>query len=253
MTREQAIMKRKRYRLILGAIVALVVLACIGFVLYVGSYYRADEMVAQAMAPVDGIFVEKTDGGAIVFSPSEPKAGLIFYPGGKVEHTAYAPLMRACAEQGILCVLVKMPCNLAVLDVNAADGIPERFPEIGSWYIGGHSLGGAMAASYAAHHADELDGLVLLAAYSTEDLTKSGLTVCSIYGSEDGVMNRKKYDANKANLPGNTSELVIEGGCHAGFGSYGPQDGDGTPSISGEEQMARTAERIADIASIAAQ
>ncbi len=246
-------MKRKRNRIILGAILALIVLVCVGFALYVGSYYRADEAAAQAMAPTVGISVEKTDGDAIVFSPSEPKAGLIFYPGGKVEHTAYAPLMRACAEKGILCVLVKMPCNLAVLDVNAADGIAERFPQLGSWYIGGHSLGGAMAASYAAGHADELDGLVLLAAYSTEDLTKSGLTVCSIYGSEDGVMNSEKYDANRANLPSDASELIIDGGCHAGFGSYGPQDGDGTPTISGEEQMARTAERIADIVLAAVQ
>ncbi len=245
--------KRKRRRIILGAVLTVIVLICVGFALYVGSYYRADEAAAQAMAPTDGISVEKTDGDTIVFSPSEPKAGLIFYPGGKVEHTAYAPLMRACAEQGILCVLVKMPCNLAVLDVNAADGIAERFPEIGSWYIGGHSLGGAMAASYAAHHADELDGLILLAAYSTEDLTKSGLTVCSIYGSEDRVMNKEKYDANRANLPDDAEELIIEGGCHAGFGSYGPQDGDGTPTISGEEQMARTAERIADVVFTAVQ
>ncbi len=245
--------KRKRLRIILGAVLAVIVLICVGFALYVGSYYRADEAAAQAMAPADGISVDETDGDAIVFAPSEPKAGLIFYPGGKVEYTAYAPLMRACAEQGLLCVLVKMPCNLAVLDVNAADGIAERFPEIDSWYIGGHSLGGAMAASYAAHHADELDGLILLAAYSTEDLTKSGLTVCSIYGSEDGVMNKEKYDANRANLPDDTGELVIDGGCHAGFGSYGPQDGDGTPTISGEEQIARTAEWIADVVFTAVQ
>jgi len=238
--------QRKRRRIILGTILTVIVLICIGFALYVGSYYRADEAAAQAMAPADGISVEKTDGDTIVFSPSQPKAGLIFYPGGKVEYTAYAPLMRACAERGILCVLVKMPFNLAVLDVNAADGIAERFPKIGSWYIGGHSLGGAMAASYAVGHADELDGLILLAAYSTEDLTESGLTVCSIYGLEDGVMNKKKYDANRANLPDDAEELVIDGGCHAGFGSYGPQAGDGTPTISGEEQIIQTAERIAD-------
>ncbi len=245
--------KRKRFRIILGAVLTVIVLVCVGFALYVGSYYRADEAAVQAMAPADGISVEKTDGDTIVFAPSEPKAGLIFYPGGKVEYTAYAPLMRACAEQGFLCILVKMPCNLAVLDVNAADGIAERFPEIDSWYIGGHSLGGAMAASYAAHHADELDGLILLAAYSTEDLTKSRLTVCSVYGSEDGVMNKEKYDANRANLPDDAEEHVIDGGCHAGFGSYGPQDGDGTPTISSEEQIAQTAGRIADIVFTAVQ
>lgn len=253
MTREQTAIKHKRRRIILGAVLMVLVLICVGFAFYVGSYYRADETVVQAMVPTDGISVEQTDEDAIVFAPSEPKAGLIFYPGGKVEYTAYAPLMRACAERGFLCVLVKMPCNLAVLDVNAADGIAERFPELGSWYIGGHSLGGAMAATYAAHHADELEGLILLAAYSTEDLTKSGLTVCSIYGSEDGVMNKEKYDGNRANLPEDTSELVIEGGCHAGFGSYGPQDGDGTPTISSEEQIAQTAEWIADFVFTATQ
>ena len=83
-----------------------------------------------------------------------------------------------------------MPCNLAVLDSNAADGIAEQYPDIETWFIGGHSLGGAMAASYAAGHSDELDGLILLAAYSTEDLSGSDLAVLSIYGSEDQVLNR---------------------------------------------------------------
>ena len=115
----------------------------------------------------------------------------------------------------------KMPCNLAVLDMNAADSIPERFSEVTDWYIGGHSLGGAMAASYAAKHTDELDGLVLLAAYSTADLTDSGLRVYAAYGSEDGVLNREKYEADRVNLPQDTTETVIDGGCHAGFGSYG--------------------------------
>ena len=92
----------------------------------------------------------------------------------------YAPLLHDLAEDGILCVLVKMPCNLAVLDMNAADSIPERFSEVTDWYIGGHSLGGAMAASYAAKHTDELDGLVLLAAYSTADLTDSGSNLATV-------------------------------------------------------------------------
>lgn len=245
--------KLKKRWLVLGIVLAVVVLLGAAFAVYVGSYYRADETAARAMAPADGITVEMTDGDAVVFAPPEPRAGLIFYPGGKVEYTAYAPLMRACAERGILCVLVKMPCNLAVLDMNAADGIAERFPEIGNWYIGGHSLGGAMAASYAAGHGGELDGLVLLAAYSTADLTGSDLAVLSVYGTEDGVMDREKYAAYRGNLPAGTVEVVIDGGCHAGFGSYGPQDGDGTPTISGEEQVLQTAERIADMVSAASR
>lgn len=247
MTREQTAIKRKRLRIALGAILAAILLMCAGFAVYVGDYYHADEAAVQAMAAADDITVSKGDGNAIVFTPSNPKAGLIFYPGGKVEYTAYAPLMRSCAEKGILCVLVKMPCNLAVLDMNAADGIAGQFPEVNRWYIGGHSLGGAMAAAYAADHSGELDGLILLAAYSTKDLKGSGLDVLSVYGSEDQVLNREKYEGYQGNLPSGTTEIVMEGGCHAGFGSYGPQKGDGTPMISGEEQVMGTVSEIADI------
>ena len=191
----------------------------------------------------DGIQVEQ-GGNVTWFLPERPKAGLIFYPGGKVEVSAYAPLMRAFAENGMLCALVKMPGNLAVLSPNAADGLQQAHPEITDWYIGGHSLGGAMAASYAAKHAEDYDGLILLAAYSTKDLTDTSLQVLSVYGSEDGVMNRDSYEKDRTNLPADCTEVVIQGGCHAQFGSYGAQDGDGTPSISGEEQIRQTAECV---------
>lgn len=170
----------------------------------------------------------------------------MLYPGGKVEYTAYAPLMLALAERDVLCVLIPMPCNLAVLHPNAAEGIPEQFPEIENWYIGGHSLGGSMAASYGVKHSEELGGLVLLAAYSTADLTDSGLDVLSMYGSEDGVLNMEKYESYRGNLPETTVEIVIPGGNHALFGSYGAQDGDGEASISPAEQIQYVAERIAE-------
>ena len=80
-----------------------------------------------------------------------------------------------------------------------------------------------MAANYAAAHSEDYDGLILLAAYSTKDLTQTPLRVLSVYGSEDGVMNRETYGKNWANLPSNTTEIILDGGCHAQFGSYGPQ------------------------------
>lgn len=172
-------------------IITLTVLLAIAaaFLIYVSDYYRADEAANAALLTDDSVTVAVSD-GRVVFTPSgEPSAGLIFYPGGKVEYTAYAPLMHRLAEDGIQCVLLKMPFNLAVLDVNAADGIPEEFPEIGSWYIGGHSLGGTMVASCAAGHPGDFDGLILLASYSTAGLSDSGLRVLSVYGSEDGVLN----------------------------------------------------------------
>ena len=106
-------------------------------------------------------------------------------------------------------------------------------------------MGGAMAANYAAKHSDALDGLVLLAAYSTADLMDSGLRVYTTYGCEDGVLNREKLEANRGNLPQDTVETVINGGCHAGFGSYGSQQGDNVPTISAEEQQQQTADAVA--------
>jgi len=234
---------RKRFAAAALTVLVLAILAGICAV-YVGDYYRADRDAMEAFAPMNSVSAQLHDDGTLVFAPENATKGFIFYPGGKVEYTAYQPLMAACAQQGILCILVEMPFNLAVLDINAADGIQELYPDIDTWYIGGHSLGGSMAASYLADHREDYDGLILLGSYSTADLSESGLAILSVYGSEDRVMNRDKYEENKSHLPGDFTEVVIQGGCHAYFGMYGPQEGDGKPGISNEEQILLTAEQI---------
>ena len=226
-------------------VVALLFGAC---AIYVCDYYHADTETIATFAPMQSVERHVLDNGAVVFEPrGEAVAGLIFYPGGKVEHTAYEPLMAACAERGLLCILVEMPLRLAVLDVNAADGMQEMYPEIEDWYLGGHSLGGSMAASYLEKHADEYEGLILLGSYSTADLSQSGLSVLSVFGSEDTVMNREKYDKYWSNLPPDAVEYIIEGGCHAYFGMYGAQKGDGTPTISNDAQINITAQKITEL------
>ena len=221
----------------LGAVAVLLLCGvCWG---YAADFYHADDIAVAAMSSAADVTVEQK-GNTLAFVPEDAEAGMIFYPGGKVEYTAYAPLMRALADSGVLGVLVRMPLNLAVLDMNAADGIPEQYPQIRHWYIGGHSLGGSMAASHAAKNTSAYEGLVLLASYSTADLSTFGLSVISIYGSEDGVLNMEKYAEYRRNFPTVFEEHIIEGGCHAGFGSYGPQDGDGAPKITGEAQIAET-------------
>jgi hypothetical protein len=220
------------------AVIAVLTAVCINCaVVYVNDYYEADSAAERALKDYDGVTVEYTRQDAILFVPEEIKAGFIFYPGGKVEYTAYAPLLHELAENGILCVLPHMPCNLAVLDVNAADGYIGQYPGVERWYIGGHSLGGAMAASYYSEHLEEFDGLILCAAYATVDISGDQARVLSMYGSNDGVLNMPKYEANRTNLPDDFEEQVIEGGCHAFFGSYGAQDGDGEPTISNAEQI----------------
>lgn len=245
--------KKKRLvkRLLLVVLIVIVVITA-AFGWYVNDYSRADDTALVAVAdengPADGVTVSALADGEIVFVPEQPRAGLIFYPGGKVEPEAYAPLLTQCASRGILCVLVQPPFNLAFFDINAADGIPEQFPEVDTWMIGGHSLGGVAATSYLAHHESDYDDLVLLASYSASDLTEFGGEVLLVVGSEDGVLNRDAYEDALDLLPAGAQEIVIDGGNHAGFGNYGEQDGDGKASVSRVDQQAQTADAIARIA-----
>ena len=230
---------------VIGVLLVLVLALGVGGFVYINDYYHADEeaMAVMGSAETDEVIVSQKDGMAVFLPRGGSDTGIIFYPGGKVEYSAYAPLLYRCAEMGITCVLVEMPGNLAVLDINAADGIQERYTHVNEWYLAGHSLGGAMASSYLASHAEAYEGMILLGAYATEPLQHE--RVLSIYGSEDRVLNMEKYEEGRANLPADYTELIIDGGCHAYFGAYGAQEGDGVPTITAETQWDITAQAIA--------
>lgn len=155
--------------------------------------------------------------------------GIVFYPGAKVEYTAYDPLMRDLAKRGHFVVVVEMPFNFAFFNINAADGIRAAYPQMEYWWVGGHSPGGSMAAQYAANHADDpsLAGLVLLGAYSASDLSASNLEAIIVYGENNRVLDRDKLQKNASLLPPNSLTVEIPGGNHASFSDYGPQEGDG--------------------------
>ncbi len=223
-------------------LLSLTIILCAAAGIYAADYYHMEERAVTALESSDNVTVT-VENNLAVFTPNEPKIGFIFYPGGKVEYTAYAPLMEMLAENGVLCVIPKMPLNLAVLSVDSAEKISAQYPDIDTWYIGGHSLGGSMAASHAAH-CDKVKGVVLLAAYSTADLTNTDLQVLSIYGTRDGVLNMEKYREYFPNLPADTTEIILEGGNHAQFGSYGKQENDGNPLIGEFEQQVQTMSQI---------
>lgn len=187
---------------------------------------------------------EVADQDWYVFVPTtaSPTTGLILYPGGFVDPIAYAPIARAIAERGFLVVVDPMPLGLAVTDITAADAIIAAHPEIVHWAIGGHSLGGAMAAEYSANAPQNVDGLALWAAYpaANTDLSALPLTVVSIYGDADGVAAAADVVNAAQRLPADTRFIVIPGGNHTQFGSYGLglQRGDNPAKISREEQQA---------------
>ena len=219
-----------------------------GFAWYVSDYYHADENALAAIVdengPQDGVTVLNLSDDAIAFVAENPPAGLIFYPGGKVQPESYAPLLTRFAQKGITSILVKPLFNLAILDMDAADGIIDQFPDIQTWLLAGHSLGGVAASDYLSRHESEYVGIILLAAYPSSDLSDYAGNVLLIYGSNDGVMNREKYAEAKAKLPNSAHEEIIDGGNHAFFGNYGFQEGDGTPNITHEEQQEKTASAL---------
>lgn len=225
---------------ITNCIAQLMIMCGVILLAYGSSYYHAGPEAEAALQSSDGVQVAANE-DTITFLPDDATGkGLIFYPGAKVEFTAYAPLMKEIAEEGITVVIARMPLGIAFFGMNRADAIMKEHPEIDSWYIGGHSLGGAVAAMYAKKH--EVSGIVFLGSYSTKNLTE--IPVLSVYGSNDMVLNKETYQKNHILLEGDLTEIEIPGGNHAQFADYGEQAGDGEATITGEEQQEITADAI---------
>lgn len=226
--------RRHAGRYILIILAALLVFLAVAFFSYVNDYRHADETALSLLQNNSSI---RQEGNLTILTPdvgNDTGRGLIFYPGGKVEDTAYLPLLEKLRTQGVTVALVKMPFNLAVFDINAADKVPDTVPSVSRWYIGGHSLGGAMASSFIAGKEDRFGGLILLGAYPVND---SPIPTLCIYGSEDIMLDRTK-------LTDVANQLEIAGGNHAQFGNYGVQEGDGVASITREDQQRQAAEAI---------
>jgi dienelactone hydrolase len=188
--------------------------------------------------------VTVSQGQWVVFEPKAANSttGFIFYPGGRVNYLAYAPYAHEIAAQGYLAIIVPMPLNLAVFGVNSANDVIAAYPNVTSWAIGGHSLGGSMAAQYIHDNPGKVEGLALLASYppSGVDLSKSNITVVTMHGTNDGLVTSKQIDDSLKQLPPNTVRVEIDGGNHAQFGWYGAQSGDNSATISREQQQSVT-------------
>ena len=210
----------------------------LGFVIW-ASLAASPQPEALAVLESDALVTVETEPW-LTFRPTQPTfTGFILYPGGRVDPRAYAPAAHALAAEGYLVVIVPMPLNLAVLGAERANKVIAAFPEVTVWEIGGHSLGGAMAAHYAHAHPQAVEGLVLWAAYPAagDDLSTSELAVLSISGTQDGLSTPDKIEASRALLPPTTEWVPIEGGNHAQFGWYGPQAGDNPATISQTAQQ----------------
>lgn len=231
------------WKKILLALLVVLLLAAAAFVVW--AYTPLGPMPEALAALESDAAVQVTTEPWYTFQPNGESrtTGFIFYPGGRVDPRSYAPTARAIAEQGYPVVIVPMPFNLAVFGSGRAATVIAAFPQVERWAIGGHSLGGAMAATFTHGNPDAVDGLVFWAAYpaGSADLSaRADLAVSSVYGTADAVLNWEAFESSRALLPSNTVWTPIEGGNHAQFGWYGPQSDADVATISREEQQAQT-------------
>jgi hypothetical protein len=229
---------RLRYKVLVGIILVLVV-AFAGFVIWAETPPSPMPEAYDALKSDSSVMV--SIGNWLVFTPvsSNVSTGFIIYPGGRVDFRSYAPAAHEIAAEGYLVIIPQMPLNLAVFGVGTANDVIKSFPNVSAWAIGGHSLGGTIAAQFTFENPSKVKGLVLWAAYpaSGTDLSKSNLLVTTIHGSNDGLVSTAQIDYSLKLLPSSTVRVEIAGGNHAQFGWYGDQAGDNAATITREAQQ----------------
>lgn len=228
----------KNIKKILLALVVVLLATTGGFLIYATDYYKADETAQQLLQSNAAI---NDNGSLVTITPTQQtETALIFYPGAKVEHTAYLPLLEKVSRtSNIKIFLVRMPLRFAIFNQNAAARIMSQNPDITKWYLGGHSLGGAMASSFASNNQDKVQGLILLGAYVYGSYPKE--KSLTIYGTLNTTVSEKvDYTENV---------VAIEGGNHAQFGNYGEQKGDQEATITSVQQQQAAVEAIKDFLS----
>lgn len=223
----------KLYKRIVIILLIIITILVIAFLWYVNDFYTADSIVDDLISSHESR-LEIKDNLTIISANQPSEKAIVFYPGGKVEAQAYLPLLLQLSDQGITSILVEMPFNLAVFDIDAAAKAMEAMPDIDQWYLMGHSLGGAMASQYTEEAYGDFEGLILLGAYPVND---AKIDTLAIYGTYDIKLDLKKVSA---------ADVVYEiiGGNHAYFGNYGEQEGDGQARISREDQQAEAVKYI---------
>lgn len=220
-------MKKWLKRIGIGLLIVLLV-GLTGFAIYTLDYSRAKPSALE-------VYTQSTQQSSSIHAFLSPAStiGIIFYPGGKVDSKAYSPLCLGLSDLGYSTFLVDMPFNLAVFDIDAANRVRKLNPQIKTWFIAGHSLGGAMAYTHYDAHPNDYAGIILLAAYPLNQKDRPYLI---LKGSNDTVLDSNKLNGFKVQ--------EILGGNHAQFGDYGHQKGDGIATISAQAQKAFTLSAI---------
>jgi hypothetical protein len=236
---------KSKKKIILITLLIIFLIGTGAFTYYVSDYYHADSLAIDALKSTDSYTVQNT-GDFITFTPTSNQSptGVIIYPGAKVQAESYSVIASQLAKNGYITIIVKMPFNLAFFGSDKADDVIKNHPEISSWVIGGHSLGGVFASDYAVKNQDKIKGVIYLASYPSTNASNSTFKALSIRGSLDGLTLAEDISTNLDKFPVNTTFITIEGGNHYNFGDYGIQAGDNNSTITREEQQTQTIKAI---------
>ena len=233
--------KNKKYKLWIKALVtsiSSIFIIIFTICTYLGVFYRATDDVLNYLKSDNDVVFYETDDYYFFDNKNNDEKAIIFYPGGKVDESSYAPLISKIAHDGIDAYIVKMPFHFALFGINKANLILNNtnYKDI---YLMGHSLGGTSITSYLSKSSYYFKGIIYLASYPSNKISDD-LSSLSIYGTNDEVLNKDEYIKNKELLPKNNYEVVIEGGNHGYFGNYGEQRHDGIATITREAQQELT-------------
>jgi hypothetical protein len=235
---------KKGLKIAVISVVLILIVGALGMIIWSETgTYPARSVALSTLESTDRVTI--TQEKWITFTPvEEVETGLIFYPGGLVEPTAYAPVLHQIAEEGVLVIIVPMPLNLAIFNTGAANSVIDNYPDISKWIIAGHSLGGAAAAIFAESNPTQIEAIALWDSYPprSADLADNEISAISIFGTKNDFPNTDNFDEQRDLLPSDANFVAIEGANHAQFGDYGPQKGDVAASISLVEQHERITE-----------
>lgn len=221
-------------RVVVWMLVLLVIGVTLG-VAWAATPHQPRAGSVQAATDQTNVTIEERQGSYVIRETSDEPArvALVLYPGGHVDPEAYVPVLAPYVEHtGVRVYVPKMPFSLSVLDPDRAAAFRTQAPEIRTWYVGGHSLGGSMACQYASNNPDQVDGVVLFASYCDRSLNGTNLPTLQVLGSRDGVVTSAKATATDKYLPTNATVITIDGANHSQFGSYTGQQDDLSANIS---------------------
>lgn len=236
---------KKRKKTAITICAGLVVVAALGYVVWLLTPQSAQSAPLSAAKALSTVVYNDAP-QAITLTPTlAPQKALLFYPGARIDPAAYAYKLSAVAEQGVAVVIAKPVAHFALLDSTSIASYEALLPDVQQWYVGGHSLGGVKACQVAGDAQNNFKGLVLLAAYCSNDLSKTSIKALSIGGGNDQLTTQQQITNNKSLMPAQTTYQTVNGLNHAGFGDYGAQSGDGQMTINNDDARYQIAQTIA--------